>query len=148
MLSTSVLERSGARGGVLVDCLFGTGLRSGLDAAVSERLLALAAEARIVVACDLPSGIEADSGAILSPVPDCALTVTFGALRPAHRLMPAMRRCGRVVLADIGVDGVKVGIGPGSICTTRVVAGIGVPIVTDDENPRCVTGMPALAGAE
>src|SRR5690606_6145767 len=30
-------------------------------------------------------------------------------------------------LADAGVDGVKVGVGPGSICTTRVVAGVGVP---------------------
>ncbi|PWG63853.1 IMP dehydrogenase [Sediminicurvatus halobius] len=33
-------------------------------------------------------------------------------------------------LADAGVDGVKVGIGPGSICTTRVVAGVGVPQIT------------------
>ncbi|NMD86238.1 IMP dehydrogenase [Victivallis vadensis] len=33
-------------------------------------------------------------------------------------------------LADAGVDGIKVGIGPGSICTTRVVAGVGVPQVT------------------
>jgi IMP dehydrogenase len=33
-------------------------------------------------------------------------------------------------LADAGVDGVKVGIGPGSICTTRIVAGVGVPQVS------------------
>ncbi|MFQ5630445.1 MAG: IMP dehydrogenase, partial [bacterium] len=33
-------------------------------------------------------------------------------------------------LIDMGVDGVKVGIGPGSICTTRVVAGVGVPQIT------------------
>ena len=33
-------------------------------------------------------------------------------------------------LADAGADGVKVGIGPGSICTTRIVAGVGVPQVT------------------
>ena len=33
-------------------------------------------------------------------------------------------------LADAGADGVKVGIGPGSICTTRVVAGVGVPQIT------------------
>jgi IMP dehydrogenase len=33
-------------------------------------------------------------------------------------------------LADAGADGVKVGIGPGSICTTRVVAGVGIPQVT------------------
>ncbi|GAE67649.1 inosine-5'-monophosphate dehydrogenase [Cutibacterium acnes JCM 18909] len=33
-------------------------------------------------------------------------------------------------LCAAGVDGIKVGIGPGSICTTRVVAGVGVPQVT------------------
>jgi IMP dehydrogenase len=39
-------------------------------------------------------------------------------------------REGAQALIDAGVDGIKVGIGPGSICTTRVVAGIGVPQVT------------------
>jgi IMP dehydrogenase len=37
---------------------------------------------------------------------------------------------GAVALAEAGADGVKVGVGPGSICTTRVVAGVGVPQVT------------------
>ena len=55
------------------------------------------------VACDLPSGVDTNNGAELSPIPDFDLTVTFGALKPAHRLMPAMRKCGRVVLADIGI---------------------------------------------
>ncbi|MEV0782871.1 IMP dehydrogenase [Streptomyces sp. NPDC050423] len=39
-------------------------------------------------------------------------------------------RDGAQALVDAGMDGVKVGVGPGSICTTRVVAGIGVPQVT------------------
>lgn len=33
-------------------------------------------------------------------------------------------------LVDVGADGVKVGVGPGSICTTRIVAGVGVPQIT------------------
>jgi IMP dehydrogenase len=37
---------------------------------------------------------------------------------------------GAKALADAGVDGVKVGVGPGSICTTRIVAGVGVPQLT------------------
>lgn len=39
-------------------------------------------------------------------------------------------RAGAQALVDAGVDGVKVGVGPGSICTTRIVAGVGVPQVT------------------
>ncbi|MGE0384217.1 MAG: IMP dehydrogenase [Gammaproteobacteria bacterium] len=42
-------------------------------------------------------------------------------------------------LAEAGVDGVKVGIGPGSICTTRIVTGIGVPQITAVSN--VVTGL-------
>ena len=89
---------------LIVDALFGTGLKRGLDEAVLQQLLRLANGATVRVACDLPSGVETDSGALLSEVPAFDLTVTFGALKPAHRLMPAMARCGRVVLADIGVE--------------------------------------------
>ena len=37
---------------------------------------------------------------------------------------------GAKALADVGADAVKVGIGPGSICTTRVVCGVGVPQIS------------------
>jgi hydroxyethylthiazole kinase-like uncharacterized protein yjeF len=88
---------------VLVDALFGTGLKRGLDAIVVQQLSRLHDAARISVACDLPSGVDSNSGAELSAVPDFDMTVTFGALKPAHRLAPAVGKCGRVVLADIGV---------------------------------------------
>ncbi|MBU2623446.1 MAG: IMP dehydrogenase [Proteobacteria bacterium] len=51
-------------------------------------------------------------------------------------------------LVKAGVDGVKVGIGPGSICTTRIVAGAGVPQLTAIMNCRRVadkTGVPLIA---
>jgi IMP dehydrogenase len=51
-------------------------------------------------------------------------------------------------LARIGVDGVKVGIGPGSICTTRIIAGIGVPqlsAVYDVTMALKGSGVPAIA---
>ncbi len=41
---------------------------------------------------------------------------------------------GALALVDHGADGVKVGIGPGSICTTRIVAGVGVPQITAIQN--------------
>lgn len=89
---------------IVVDCLFGTGLSRGLETAVYQRLLQLIGGSMVAVACDLPSGIASDSGGLLSPVGDYDLTVTYGALKPAHRLMPAMPSLGRVVLADIGID--------------------------------------------
>ncbi|MEO8548059.1 MAG: NAD(P)H-hydrate dehydratase [Sphingomicrobium sp.] len=88
---------------LMIDALFGTGLKRGLDDALSLLLSELAHEAVVAVACDLPSGVESDSGAQLNPIHSYDMTVTFGALKPAHRLMPAMHRCGRVVLADIGI---------------------------------------------
>ena len=51
-------------------------------------------------------------------------------------------------LIDHGADGVKVGIGPGSICTTRIVAGVGVPQVTAVQNVASAlsgTGVPMVA---
>jgi ADP-dependent NAD(P)H-hydrate dehydratase / NAD(P)H-hydrate epimerase len=88
---------------VVIDALFGTGLARALQDEAEGQLLRLCEAARVSVACDLPSGLDSDSGGLLNPVPEFDLTVTFGALKPAHRLMPAMRHCGRVVLADIGV---------------------------------------------
>jgi hydroxyethylthiazole kinase-like uncharacterized protein yjeF len=89
---------------IVIDCLFGTGLSRGLEPAVAQRLLLLVDKALVAVACDLPSGVSSDDGALLSPIGHYHLTVTFGALKPAHRLMPAMQHMGRVVLADIGVE--------------------------------------------
>ena len=88
---------------LLVDCLFGTGLSRGLSAEVVNRLFERAEAAQVRIACDLPSGVSTDDGALLSAIPEFNLTVTFGALKPAHRLMPAMPWMGRVVLADIGL---------------------------------------------
>ncbi len=51
-------------------------------------------------------------------------------------------------LAEYGADGVKVGIGPGSICTTRIVAGVGVPQITAISNVAQAlkgTGIPCIA---
>ncbi|MFN4116292.1 MAG: IMP dehydrogenase, partial [Inhella sp.] len=51
-------------------------------------------------------------------------------------------------LVEAGADGVKVGIGPGSICTTRIVAGVGVPQITAIDNVASAlrgTGVPVIA---
>jgi IMP dehydrogenase len=53
-----------------------------------------------------------------------------------------------LALVEHGADGVKVGIGPGSICTTRIIAGVGVPQITAIENVAAAlkgTGVPLIA---
>jgi IMP dehydrogenase len=55
---------------------------------------------------------------------------------------------GARALVDHGADGVKVGIGPGSICTTRIVAGVGIPQITAIQNVAAAlekTGVPFIA---
>ena len=55
---------------------------------------------------------------------------------------------GAKALIDAGVDAVKIGIGPGSICTTRIIAGVGVPQLTAILNCRKIsksTGVPIIA---
>jgi IMP dehydrogenase len=55
---------------------------------------------------------------------------------------------GAEALVKAGVDGVKIGIGPGSICTTRIIAGVGVPQITAIMNCTAIsnkTGIPLIA---
>lgn len=98
------LDDSTAAAPLLIDCLFGTGLKRALEPDLLGSFLRLANAARVKVACDVPSGIDSDGGAALNPMPRFDLTVAFGALKPAHRLAPALHICGRVAVADIGID--------------------------------------------
>ncbi len=54
-----------------------------------------------VLAVDLPSGVDPDTGAVDGPAVTAAATVTFGAYKPVHALAPS--RCGRVRLVDLGL---------------------------------------------
>ncbi|HEV3362362.1 MAG TPA: NAD(P)H-hydrate dehydratase [Pseudonocardiaceae bacterium] len=56
-----------------------------------------------IIAVDLPSGVEPDTGAVDGPAVTADVTVTFGALKPAHVLGEGHLRCGRVHLVDIGL---------------------------------------------
>jgi hydroxyethylthiazole kinase-like uncharacterized protein yjeF len=72
------LTESTASAPLLIDALFGTGLRRGLEDGAREALAWLASAAMVKVACDVPSGVDSDNGAELSEVPAFDMTVTFG----------------------------------------------------------------------
>ena len=95
------------QGDVFVDCLFGSGLTRPLSAEHLALLTRLVASHRLSLAIDLPSGVEADSGALLNPdLPAFDLTLALGAWKRAHMLMPASARLGALRLVDIGVAAV------------------------------------------
>jgi len=88
---------------LVIDALFGAGLARPLDGmarAVIERIGELGLS---VVAVDLPSGVNGDTGAVLGVAPQAELTVTFAAAKPGHLLLPGRDLCGRLEVCEIGV---------------------------------------------
>jgi len=88
---------------ILVDALFGTGLKRPLTSELAGHLARLVGAARLSIAVDLPSGVATDDGAILGEVPVFELTLALGAAKPAHLLQPAASRMGAIRVLDIGV---------------------------------------------
>ena len=89
--------------GLVVDALFGAGLARSLDAEVTRLVERVNASGKPVVAIDLPSGINGDSGQFAGAAVRATTTVTFFRLKPAHLLLPGREHCGKIVLADIGI---------------------------------------------
>src|SRR5580700_3765872 len=96
-----------ARADLILDGLLGIGGRGGLREPFAG-LAAAAEHARrngpaTVVAVDLPSGIDADTGAVDGPAVRADVTVTFGALKPGLLIDPGAGYAGTVELVDIGL---------------------------------------------
>ena len=101
---TLSLETSTRTPDIVVDALFGAGLTRPLD---GEALRLARASHRMtgrVIAIDVPSGVDGNTGAVLG---DCAfradLTVTFHARKIGHALEPGRSACGELVVAGIGL---------------------------------------------
>jgi hydroxyethylthiazole kinase-like uncharacterized protein yjeF len=96
-----------ARADLIIDGLLGIGGRGGLREPFAG-LAAAAEQARqnqaTVVAVDLPSGIDADTGAVDGPAVRADVTVTFGTLKPGLLVDPGAGHAGTVELVDIGLD--------------------------------------------
>lgn len=96
-----------AKGQVLVDCLYGSGLTRPLSAEHELLLRDLAKRHPLRIAVDLPSGVESDSGALLNErLPDYRLTIALGAWKFAHYRLPARAKMGDLKLVQIGVNAV------------------------------------------
>jgi len=97
-----VLERELARADVVVDALFGTGFRGRPDGAFAAAIEAIGTAGAPVVAVDIPSGVDGETGAVAGVAVRADLTVTFGAPKPGVVLLPGAGLAGVVEVADIG----------------------------------------------
>ncbi|MFE4218479.1 NAD(P)H-hydrate dehydratase [Streptomyces sp. NPDC056844] len=100
-----VLDTPGGPGPVdlVVDGITGIGGRGGLRPEAAELVRAVTAGHAPVLAVDLPSGVEADTGQVLGAAVRADATVTFGTYKPGLLIDPAAERAGALRLVDIGL---------------------------------------------
>jgi hydroxyethylthiazole kinase-like uncharacterized protein yjeF len=90
---------------LFIDALFGAGLARPLAGEAARLARTLCGSPERVVAVDLPSGLNGDSGRPIGEACfSAALTVTFVRKKPAHVLFPGRELCGEIVVADIGAS--------------------------------------------
>ncbi len=100
----------------VIDALFGAGLARDIDGeakGIIERINAFGHAGGRVLAVDVPSGIDGETGKIRGAAVEASASVTFFRLKPGHLLLPGRTLAGAIRLADIGVPGAALAsIGP------------------------------------
>jgi ADP-dependent NAD(P)H-hydrate dehydratase / NAD(P)H-hydrate epimerase len=108
---TVVADAKGLRGfaeylegaALAVDALFGTGLNSDVRGLTAEAIDVLNDAPVAVVAVDIPSGVDSDTGRVLGRGVEAVETVTFGFPKRGHYLFPGAALRGELTIADIGI---------------------------------------------
>lgn len=95
---------------VVVDALFGTGFHGEPRPEAAELIARINAAAAPVVSVDVPSGVDASTGEIAGAAVEADLTVTFHAPKVGLVVAPGRFHAGRLVVADIGLEGSSTGV--------------------------------------
>lgn len=89
---------------LIIDALFGAGLSRPVTGEPHDMIAAINASGAPVIAVDLPSGVNGTTAAVMGVAVRANETVTFFRKKPAHLLLPGRSYCGRVRVADIGIE--------------------------------------------
>jgi ADP-dependent NAD(P)H-hydrate dehydratase / NAD(P)H-hydrate epimerase len=96
------LARELARADVVIDAVFGTGFRGRPEGPFARALSAMGHTDAAVIAVDIPSGVEGETGAVRGEAVRADITVTMGALKPGVIFFPGAEHAGVVRVVDIG----------------------------------------------
>lgn len=87
----------------IVDAMFGTGFKGELRGAAVELVSLINSSEALVVSVDIPSGVDATTGAVESSAVVASCTITFECLKVGHVLHPGAQYCGDVVVTSVGI---------------------------------------------
>jgi len=101
--ATDSLTATSVEAGLVVDALLGTGLSRDVGGVYAHLIDVVNGCGAPVLACDVPSGVDADTGRVMGRAVKAARTVMMGLAKPAAVLPPGREHCGVVEVADIGL---------------------------------------------
>lgn len=102
-LDPSVAQRALEDSGAIIDAIFGTGFDGAPREPALGAIEAANASGAPIVACDVPSGVDASSGEAAGAAIAARLTVSFHATKVGHRVAPGKRLTGELIVAPIGI---------------------------------------------
>jgi ADP-dependent NAD(P)H-hydrate dehydratase / NAD(P)H-hydrate epimerase len=153
--STNALDLSDAD--LVIDALFGAGLARDLTGDALDcvgRINQFARTGRPVLAVDLPSGVDGETGQVRGAAALATASVTFFRLKPGHLLLPGRALCGRHMIADIGIDpSTLAAIGPETFANVPALWRAAFPSLRADSNKYSrgstlvLSGGPSHTGA-
>lgn len=150
----SLLHEDIHKADLIVDGIFGTGLKGEVAGVLREVILAVNAAGKPVIAIDIPSGVSGENGKVLGACIHAAKTVTFGLPKIGLLVEPGCEHVGKLVVADIGIprEAVEQQAIPGNVLDGKLVREI-IPIRGNNTNKGnygkllIVTGSTGMTGS-
>ena len=103
---------------LIVDAIFGIGLTRNIEGNIASLIKRVNSSKAKVVSVDIPSGINADTGAVMGIAIEADMTVTIARKKIGLLLFPGAEKCGRLIKVDIGIDTEALG-GKNSIFSSK-----------------------------